>query len=339
MIRKAKEAFGWFNTKKIKEKLILILLKSVLIHAIIIFTLYLIMGKNTEQTTMFILAISTVSVISLCLICVFMYIYAVKPVARLMQCIDMLKHEEKGCPELFEKQTKEILNNSKRLAEFDKIINEFICKEREIKKMKFEILQGGIKPHFLYNALSSIAAVALENSDNKTYDAIMALGNFYKGFLSNGKNEITLREEIEMVKNYLEIQKLRYGDMFEAEYEIDEKLLDITVPKLIVQPLVENSLYHGIRLKGEKGIIKISVYKEGERVHIVVLDTGVGMSEKKLKEIMNSKEGEKSFGLKSTIERIQYYYNDLNLYDITTKEGYYFKIDIKIPICRGKLYV
>lgn len=141
----------------------------------------------------------------------------------------------------------------------------------------------------------------------------MALGDFYRGYLSKGKNEIPLREEIEMVKSYLEIQKLRYGDIFEVEYEIDEKLLNILVPKLILQPLVENSIYHGIRLKGEKGIIKISVYKEKDRAHIVVFDTGVGMSEKQLQDIMNDEGGGKSFGLKSTIERIQYYYNDLDL--------------------------
>lgn len=70
----------------------------------------------------------------------------------------------------------------------------------------------------------------------------MALGDFYRGYLSKGKNEIPLREEIEMVKSYLEIQKLRYGDIFEVEYEIDEKLLNILVPKLILQPLVENSI-------------------------------------------------------------------------------------------------
>jgi len=210
--------------------------------------------------------------------------------------------------------------------------NELIRKEREIGKMKFGALQEGIKPHFLYNALSCIAAIALENSDEKTCNAIMALGDFYRGYLSKGKNEIPLREEIEMVKSYLEIQKLRYGDIFEVEYEIDEKLLNILVPKLILQPLVENSIYHGIRLKGEKGIIKISVYKEKDRAHIVVFDTGVGMSEKQLQDIMNDEGGEKSFGLKSTIERIQYYYNDLDLYEITTKEGLYFRIDIKIPI-------
>ena len=292
MIEKIKKIFNWFNFKKIKEKLIFVLLKLVLTQAIIIFIAYLTIGKNTEQITIFILAVLIISVISLCLIGVFFYMYIVKPVESLMQCINMLKSEENQCIELFEKQRKEILKDTKRLVEVDKTIEEIICKERKIKKMEFETLQESIKPHFLYNALSSIAAIALENSDEKTYNAVMALGNFYKGFLSRGRKKISLREEIEIVKNYLEIQKLRFGDMFEAEYEIDEKLLDITVPKLILQPLVENSLYHGIRLKGEKGIIKISVYKKEERVHIVVFDTGVGMSEKQLKDIISDK-GEK----------------------------------------------
>jgi two-component system sensor histidine kinase YesM len=330
MIQKIKEILEWFNSKKIRQKLIFVLLKLVLIQAIMIFIAYLAMRENTEQTTIFILAITIVSIISLCLISVFSYIYIVKPIEKLMQYINMLKLEGDGCIELFNQKRKEILKDTKRLVEVDKIIDEAICKEREIKKLKFHALQESIKPHFLYNTLSSIAAIALENSDEKTYDAIMTLRNYYREFLSKGKKEISLREEIEMVKNYLKIQKLRFGDMFEAEYEIDENLLDIIVPKLILQPLVENSLYHGIRLKGEKGIIKISVYKE-KRIHLVVFDTGVGMSEKQLKEIM-SKGGKESFGLKGTINRIQYYYNDLDLYEITTKEGLYFKIDIKIPM-------
>ena len=154
-------------------------MKLVLTQAIIIFIAYLTIGKNTEQITIFILAVLIISVISLCLIGVFFYMYIVKPVESLMQCINMLKSEENQCIELFEKQRKEILKDTKRLVEVDKTIEEIICKERKIKKMEFETLQESIKPHFLYNALSSIAAIALENS-MKNHTLLCSW--FYKGF-------------------------------------------------------------------------------------------------------------------------------------------------------------
>lgn len=338
MNQKRKKILKWFNSKKIREKLIFILMQLALIQAIVIFVAYLIIGRNVEQIIIFILVTSIVSIILLCLISIFSYIYIIKPIENLTQYIKMLKLKGNKCIRLPKGKLKEITKHTERLVEadviidkIDVIIDKIVCKEVDMKKNEFEILQSGIKTHFLYNTLNGIADLAQNNSDEKTYDAIMSLGNFYRNFLSDGRKEISLKEEIEMVKNYLKIQKLRYEDMFEAEYEIDEKLLDIIVPKLILQPLVENSLYHGIRLKGEKGIVKISIYKEGENMHIVVFDTGVGMSQKQLNSIMG-KGGNGGFGLKSTIRRIQYYYNVIDSYEITTKEGFYFKIDIRIPM-------
>ena len=126
MIQKIKEILEWFNSKKIRQKLIFVLLKLVLIQAIMIFIAYLAMRENTEQTTIFILAITIVSIISLCLISVFSYIYIVKPIEKLMQYINMLKLEGDGCIELFNQKRKEILKDTKRLVEVDKIIDEAI---------------------------------------------------------------------------------------------------------------------------------------------------------------------------------------------------------------------
>jgi len=148
-------------------------------------------------------------------------------------------------------------------------------------------------------------------------------------FLSKGNREITLHDEIEIVKNYLKLQKLRYEDVFEDSYHLEEEALNIRVPKLILQPLVENSIYHGIRPKGEKGLIEISVWQENETIMISVYDTGVGMTKEELRRI-NEEEG-KSFGLRKTIERLRNYYGVEEVCEIKSKQGHYCNIILKLP--------
>ena len=98
--------------------------------------------------------------------------------------------------------------------------------------------------------------MALESGAANVHEALETLGSFYRNFLSKGGREIRLYREVNIVRDYLALQKLRYGDIIEDEYDIDDDVNDCIVPKLILQPLVENSIYHGIRLKGEKGQIK-----------------------------------------------------------------------------------
>jgi two-component system sensor histidine kinase YesM len=110
--------------------------------------------------------------------------------------------------------------------------------------------------------------------------------------------------------------------------------MDIQVPKLILQPLVENSLYHGVRLKGEKGVIRISAFRKKNKLHIVVYDNGVGMNEEQIRKIMLV--NHKNFGFRGTIERIRYYYGVEDIYEIRSVEGRYTEVDIKIPLRKTK---
>lgn len=216
------------------------------------------------------------------------------------------------------------------LVTINKLISELVENERTVQKAELDVLQEQIKPHFLYNTLDTIAFLTLNESPDKVYDAIETLGSFYRNFLSKGSNEITVREEVGIVKNYLKLQKLRYEDIFEDEYEIDEELLEVKIPKLILQPLVENSLYHGIRPKGEKGTIKITIRKKENRMQIIVYDNGVGMTEEQRNQIML--ENNKSFGFKGTIERVQYYYGQKDIYQLTSKEGCYSQVELMLPL-------
>ena len=234
-------------------------------------------------------------------------------------------------------------NEIKRLAEsynsmivhVNQLITQLIDKEKSVQKAEMRILHEQIKPHFLYNSLETISYMALQSNAPKVHDALETLGSFYRNFLSKGSRDIPVRNEIQIVKDYLSLQKLRYSDSFDDEYILDENAMDTMIPKLILQPLVENSLYHGVRLKGEKGIIRISVFKKDDGVHILVYDTGMGMTQDQISKVLSSVSSEdnalRSFGLKGTIERIRYYCNYRETILIRSEPGEYTEIEIIIP--------
>lgn len=118
---------------------------------------------------------------------------------------------------------------------------EQIVKEQKIKrKAELDVLQSQIKPHFLYNSFDTISSLALDNRNDEVYKIIKALGNFYRTSLSNGKEVISIEEEIKTVKSYLTIQQIRYDNMFNVNISVDERANKYKILKLILQPLVEN---------------------------------------------------------------------------------------------------
>lgn len=212
------------------------------------------------------------------------------------------------------------------------LFNNLIDKEKMIQKAEMRVLQEQIKPHFLYNSLETIGCMALDAGAGDVNDAIETLGSFYRNFLSKGDREIPFGRELSIIRDYLSLQKLRYGDILNDEYDIDENTLECRIPKLILQPIVENSIYHGIRQKGEAGTIKISSRLEGGKLHIIVRDTGVGMSDEQIESILSVDETDFSdgFGLRGTIERIRYYCGDDNVVNIRSEEGEYTEVEFII---------
>jgi two-component system sensor histidine kinase YesM len=216
------------------------------------------------------------------------------------------------------------------LIEINHLIDELIKKEKNLQKAELDALQEQIKPHFLYNTIDTIRYLLLENETDKVYNMLETLGNFYRRFLSKGQRDIMLEEELGIVKDYLTLQKNRYEEVFDDEYDIQENLLKVRVPRLILQPFVENAIYHGVRLKGEKGLIKITAFKKDEMLHIKIYDTGVGMSEKQI-QLLSQETNNRSFGFKGTIERIRYYYNEDDVFEVHSHEGEFFEVELKLP--------
>lgn len=266
------------------------------------------------------------------LISLFFSISVTRPISKLVSSMEQvkqgwLKRVSIKLPDDEIGHLKDSYNNM--LLEINQLIDTLVEKEKVINQSKLEVMLEQINPHFLYNTLETIGYMSLESPREKVYEAIESLGNFYRRFLNNGSEEITIKEEVEIVINYLKLQKLRYGNIFSDDYKIEEELYQEKVPKLILQPLVENSLYHGIRPKGEIGKINISISSDENHIYLSVYDTGVGMSTGKIEQFMM--EQGKSFGLRKTIQRLQTYYGRDDIYQIRSKVGCYCEVILKLP--------
>lgn len=228
----------------------------------------------------------------------------------------------------------------------NQLFGELIEKEKSVQRAEMDALHEQIKPHFLYNTLETIGYMALSDGADDVHEALETLGSFYRNFLSKGEHDIPLSREISIIKDYLAIQKLRYGDVINDEYDIADNVLDWQIPKLILQPVVENSIYHGIRLKGEEGLIKITGYEEDGNLHLIVYDSGLGMEQDVIDKMLSTEpkddkmEKEHSdvakhllsgFGLRGTIERVRYFCGRDDVVKIRSEVGEYAEIEFIIP--------
>ncbi|MBU3112107.1 sensor histidine kinase [Clostridium lacusfryxellense] len=208
---------------------------------------------------------------------------------------------------------------------------EQIKREQKIKrKAELNVLQSQIKPHFLYNSFDAISCLSLEGRNDEVYKIIKALGAFYRTSLSNGREVVTVKEELETVTSYITIQQIRYDNIFTVSMDIDEVVNKYRILKLVLQPLVENSIYHGIKPTRRKGKIFISTSVKNGYVELVVQDDGAGISEDKLLSIMEL--STKGIGLRGTMERLSIFYNGKSKFMVESKLGEGTKVIIYIPI-------
>ncbi|KLU56969.1 histidine kinase [Paenibacillus sp. VT-400] len=174
------------------------------------------------------------------------------------------------------------------IEQIEQMLKRIIQEQQTIRRAELNTLQAQIKPHFLYNTLDSITSLAMSGMNEKVCELLEALGSYYRLSVSKGRELITLHEEVEIVRNYLTIQQVRYPGVFEVQYDIDSGCELVMIPKLVLQPLVENSLYHGIRPKGSPGTIRIQARRSKEGVLLTITDDGLGMSEEEVKQIQRT---------------------------------------------------
>ena len=201
------------------------------------------------------------------------------------------------------------------------LMQDIVVEQEEKRKSELDALQSQINPHFLYNTLDAISALALMEENEKCFQMIQALGNFYKNSLNSGLDYISVEDEIGCIESYITILNTRYENQIAISYDIEDVVKHEKVLKLLLQPLVENAVHHG--LNGEGGNIEIKVFEQEDEIIFIVSDDGVGMSDEKIEDILAGRTvtGKSGFGLYSLIQRIRLTYGIENPVIIQSEVG------------------
>ena len=202
------------------------------------------------------------------------------------------------------------------IGKIKELLDSKIKEQENLKKAELRALQAQINPHFLYNTLDTIIWMAESKKTDQVVEIVTALSSFFRISLSKGMDWITIGEEVERIRSYLTIQKMRYHDILDFKIEVDQAVSENTILKLILQPLVENALYHGIKNKRQGGTISVRARRKNEdEVLLEVEDDGIGFTPEKLTQLRSELEddsgdikSESGYGIGNVNNRIRLYY-------------------------------
>jgi len=195
------------------------------------------------------------------------------------------------------------------------LMQDIVNEHEEKRKSEFDSLQAQINPHFLYNTLDIIVWQIENEKQSEAVHTVTALARFFRLSLGKGKNIVTVKDEIDHVKNYLMIQHMRFKNKFDYEFDIAEDVLELPSLKLMLQPLVENAIYHGMEFMDGDGLIMVKAWREEDELYLSVADNGLGMTEDKVEMILTGKSTSgngrgSGIGVKNVNERIKLYFGE-----------------------------
>lgn len=195
------------------------------------------------------------------------------------------------------------------------LMQDIVNEHEEKRKSEFDSLQAQINPHFLYNTLDIIVWQIENEKQSEAVHTVTALARFFRLSLGKGKNIVTVKDEIDHVRNYLMIQHMRFKNKFDYEFDVAEDVLELPSLKLMLQPLVENAIYHGMEFMDGDGLIVVKAWREENELYLSVADNGLGMTEDKVEMILTgestSGNGRGSgIGVKNVNERIKLYFGE-----------------------------
>ena len=224
-------------------------------------------------------------------------------------------------------------------SEIRALMEQNVYEQKQKRKSELKALQAQINPHFLYNTLDSIIWMSEAGENDEVVEMTSALARLLRQSISNDQEEVELEKEIEYVKNYLTIQKMRYKDKLEFFIYVDPRVAHVPIIKLVLQPLVENAIYHGIKYKETKGNLKIYARPVDGRVEIVVADDGIGMDEDVMEHIFDEHRKEQKrngVGVPNVQKRLKLQYGSEYGIRYESVKGAGTKAVITIPVDGGR---
>lgn len=224
-------------------------------------------------------------------------------------------------------------------SEIQALMEQNVYEQKQKRKSELKALQAQINPHFLYNTLDSIIWMSEAGENDEVVEMTSALARLLRQSISNDQEEVELEKEIEYVKNYLTIQKMRYKDKLEFFIYVDPRVAHVPIIKLVLQPLVENAIYHGIKYKETKGNLKIYARPVDGRVEIVVADDGIGMDEDVMEHIFDEHRKEQKrngVGVPNVQKRLKLQYGSEYGIRYESVKGAGTKAVITIPVDGGR---
>lgn len=270
------------------------------------------------------------------------YVASVRSYSPLNEIISFLDNSQPPADSIEEEDKNELVYiiNSIQTHINDKTKMAEILEERMklLRKSQYDMLQTQINPHFLYNTLETINWMAynMSNSENPVSKSLINLASFFRNTLTSGYF-VSIENEIKYTKEYVNILALRYGDLFDIEWDIDESILSYTIIKICLQPIIENAVYHGIKQKNDKGLIKIKGLCDDNNIILIVSDDGVGIEKDALDEL-NKTLSETSFtnekshiGLSNVNQRIKIIFGDSYGIHVESTVGVGTDVYVTIP--------
>ncbi len=298
-----------------------------------------VVSLNSIKTRLFIVFLITLILFILALINSYISSRITNPIKELEKSVGILEEGDLETP-IFIGGSYEIqhLGNSiKNMTKQIRVLMDDIVEEHEAKrKQEFDTLQSQINPHFLYNTLDIIVWMIENEQKAEAVKAVTALARFFRISLSKGKSVITVKDELEHVRNYLMIQHMRFKNKFSYEIRTEEDCLDLTSLKLVLQPLVENAIYHGMEFMDGDGEIAIHVWRTEEDLYLAVKDNGLGMTVEQVESLFSdqvhvtSKKGS-GIGVKNVNERIKLYFGEKYGLTIDSEPDEGTSITIRLP--------
>ena len=222
------------------------------------------------------------------------------------------------------------------IDKINELLDQVTTEQVRLRKAEFELLQAQINPHFLYNTLDTIVWLAEAGDQKRVVSMVGNLSDFFRTSLNQGKDIISIREELAHVRSYLEIQQVRYQDILRYKITVPEDLYEYKIPKITIQPLVENALYHGIKNKRGQGTITVTGKRNENGFVLYVRDNGIGMTQERLKEVRAgiqklSYTGKEIYGLYNVNERIRLNFGETYGISIESTYGEGTCVSISLP--------